>query len=213
MVHSFKFGGRRFAYDSASGLLHTLDEIAYKMLDYIELPMPEDCPSALRYDLAKYDSAAIGETYDMLYRLYLDGKLYSDEEEFTPTEAEEKCCGAAVKFADGTVASHSNPHILSHALEICGTGNIGLEIICGGDDSLTEEDLPVMLKEIEKLARELYKRGSNSAVFAPVVTFEHTFSVCKDCFARRICNLKCPSQVVCELERKRVECELAFVTK
>jgi hypothetical protein len=213
MVHSFKFGGRRFAFDSVSGSLHVLDEIAYKMLDYIELPMPKDCPSALRYDLAKYDSAAISDTYDMLYKLYLEGKLYSEDTDFTPTEAEEKCGGIALCFADGTIVSHSKPHILSHALEICDSGEIGLKIICGADDELTDEDLPSVLKEIEKLNKELNKRGSDVLIFAPVDTFEHTFAVCKGCFARRLCSLKCPSSVACELERKRVECVLSQSAK
>ena len=48
MVHSFKYGGYRFAYDTVSGTLFRFDELTYKMLDYIGLPMPVDCPSALR---------------------------------------------------------------------------------------------------------------------------------------------------------------------
>ena len=47
MVHSFKYGGYRFAYDTVSGTLFRFDELTYKMLDYIGLPMPVDCPSAL----------------------------------------------------------------------------------------------------------------------------------------------------------------------
>lgn len=45
------------------------------MLDYITLPMPEECSSALRYDLAKFDSAEIREEYSRIYELYRDGKL------------------------------------------------------------------------------------------------------------------------------------------
>ncbi len=80
MVHSFKIGGRRLAFDSASGELFEFGELAYKMLDYIGLPMPKDCPSALRYDLAKYDSAAIEETYDELYALAKAGKIFVEAE-------------------------------------------------------------------------------------------------------------------------------------
>ena len=79
MVHSFKYGGYRFAYDTVSGTLFRFDELTYKMLDYIGLPMPVDCPSALRYDLAKYDSMAIDDAYDALYALSKEGKIFVPE--------------------------------------------------------------------------------------------------------------------------------------
>ena len=107
MVHTFKFGGQRIAYDSVSGLTLPLSELAYKMLDYIELPMAKECSSALRYDLAKFDSAAISETYDMLYALYRDGKLFAEGE----VGENEIIGGAAVTVGD-RICARDNPHLL-----------------------------------------------------------------------------------------------------
>ena len=111
MVHSFKLGGHRWAYDSGSRTLHILDELAFKMLDYIELPMPKDCPSALRYDLAKYDSAAIDDTYAELYKLYIDGSLYSDDRTDDSSVCPIEAGGALITDGKSVLASHSNPHI------------------------------------------------------------------------------------------------------
>ncbi|MCI8387647.1 MAG: hypothetical protein HFE63_04185 [Clostridiales bacterium] len=209
MVHTFKFGGHRFAYDSASGSLHILDELGYKMLDYIELPMPKDCPSALRYDLAKYDSAAISDKYDEMYKLYTEGKLYSEDSAFDAVESECKDSGCAIAFSDGNLCGHSNPHIIEHAIA---AGESALKIVSCADDPLCEDELPELLKELEKYARDLIKRGEKN-MFAPVETCEHKFDVCKKCWARHICSVECPSVVRCELERKRAECELALGSK
>lgn len=40
-----------------------------KILPAITLPMPEDCPTDLRYALAKYDAAAIIDAWDKLREL------------------------------------------------------------------------------------------------------------------------------------------------
>ena len=79
MVHIFKQGGQRIALDSASGAVHVLSALAYKMLDLLEPPMTEVCPTAVRYDLAKYDSRDVDEAYDELYSLYEAGVLFSKD--------------------------------------------------------------------------------------------------------------------------------------
>ena len=46
-----------------------------KMLPYIALPMKKECPTALRYALAKFDSGAVAEAYEGLYVLFEKGLL------------------------------------------------------------------------------------------------------------------------------------------
>ena len=79
MLHYFKQGTERIALDSASGAVHVLSALAYKMLPYMNDPPEKDCPSALRYELAKYDSADIEEAYSELYSLYENGTLFSKD--------------------------------------------------------------------------------------------------------------------------------------
>ncbi|MBQ8509294.1 MAG: hypothetical protein IJ493_05230 [Clostridia bacterium] len=111
MLHTFKLCGRRIAVDSGSGTVHKMDELAFKMLDYIELPMPKDTPSALRYDLAKFDSAAIDDTYEELYAAYRDGKLYSEDSEGTVTVTA-AVSGALNELRGGDVAAEALPEHL-----------------------------------------------------------------------------------------------------
>lgn len=161
MVHSFKYGGYRFAYDTVSGTLFRFDELTYKMLDYIGLPMPVDCPSALRYDLAKYDSMAIDDAYDALYALSKEGKIFVPEngaEIVRPSVTD-----PVLVLSDGTVVSHGNPHIPESAYSF---DNADIRIV-SGDAPLTAEDMTTLAKEIDKLTREYLKRGDGRA-FAPV---------------------------------------------
>jgi len=46
-----------------------------KMLPYVTLPMKKECPTALRYALAKFDAGAVAEAYEGLYVLFERGLL------------------------------------------------------------------------------------------------------------------------------------------
>ena len=161
MVHSFKYGGYRFAYDTVSGTLFRFNELTYKMLDYIGLPIPVDCPSALRYDLAKYDSMAISDAYDALYALSEEGKIFVPDN--GTNDIRPSVDNPVLVLSDGTVVSHGNPHIPESAYSL---DNADIRIV-SGDDPLTAEDIPTLAKELDKLTREYLKRGEGRA-FAPV---------------------------------------------
>ena len=161
MVHSFKYGGYRFAYDTVSGTLFRFNELTYKMLDYIGLPIPVDCPSALRYDLAKYDSMAISDAYDALYALSEEGKIFVPDN--GTNDIRPSVDNPVLVLSDGTVVSHGNPHIPESAYSL---DNADIRIM-SGDDPLTAEDIPTLAKELDKLTREYLKRGEGRA-FAPV---------------------------------------------
>ena len=201
MVHSFKLGGHRLAYDSGSGTLHILDELAFKMLDYIELPMPKDCPSALRYDLAKYDSAAIDDTYAELYKLYIDGKLYSDDKTADDAVSPEAAGGALLTNGTEILASHANPHMPASLDEYVGK----LEITPADSDALTEEDVSALIKELDRAAKPFVAAKRNP--FAEKEAFAHS---CENCWAKNICSLKCKSASLCALECRRLDYQLTL---
>ena len=210
MVHSFKLGGRRWAYDSGSRSLHILDELAFKMLDYIELPMPKDCPSALRYDLAKYDSAAIDDTYAELYKLYIDGSLYSDDRTDDSSVCPIEAGGALITDGKSVLASHSNPHIQPldeyvGKLEIVPAENDASNSEAPKGDALNEEDATALIKELDRAAKPFVAEKRNP--FAQKEAFAHS---CDGCWAKDICSLKCKSAALCLLERRRLEYQLAL---
>lgn len=210
MVHSFKLGGHRWAYDSGSRSLHILDELAFKMLDYIELPMPKDCPSALRYDLAKYDSAAIDDTYAELYKLYIDGSLYSDDRTDDSSVCPIEAGGALITDGKSVLASHSNPHIQPldeyvGKLEIVPAENDASNSEAPKGDALNEEDAAALIKELDRAAKPFVAEKRNP--FAQKEAFAHN---CDGCWAKDICSLKCKSAALCLLERRRLEYQLVL---
>lgn len=186
MVHKFKFGVHRFLYDSESGYTHAVDELGFKMIDYIELPMAKDCPSSLRYDLAKYDSDAISAVYAELRGLYEEGKLFAPEK---PVSAD----AVRISGDSGKGAAH-----------VADTKDgVIVESIAEGEDDV--------VADIDALSREakLSLKAGNGTIFAPAKRCEHGFEVCASCHARHLCALSIPGRKACEYERLSLDCELA----
>ena len=57
------------------GCAVTLTAIQKKMLTVMTLPLPEDCPTSLRYALAKYAATAVAEAWEGLKELEDAGEL------------------------------------------------------------------------------------------------------------------------------------------
>ena len=79
MLILFKHGPKKYAYDTVSGSLTPLTALAKRMLEATEVPMPPVCPTALRYELAKYDSADVEETYEELYQKSASGTILAPD--------------------------------------------------------------------------------------------------------------------------------------
>ncbi len=186
MLHKFKFASRRYAYDSVSGTVHSLEELGYKMLDYLVIPMAPDCPSALRYDLAKYDSEAISATYDVMLAEWKAGRLFSEDEPYDTVKPSAVVAGAKLVETPAGLKIEPSDELL---------------------DDLDEE-----LADLDRAIKAALKSGSGS-IFAPVEVSTKCYGCCKNCFARKLCSLDNPGEQLCELERKRVECELAVKTE
>ena len=216
MVHTFKFGGQRIAYDNVSGLVLPLTELAYKMLDYIELPMQKECSSALRYDLAKYDSAAIGSTYDLLYSLYADGKLFAEGE---GSASEANLHGAAIKLGE-KIITRTGINLYETVLDMVNSGeDVTLSVVPVPDGAVpfTGADIPTLTKELEKIAKAQVKSARSEdckpfTAFTAHEPIEHCEECCLECWANKLCSICEPHNAMCELERKRIECTMLCET-
>lgn len=60
------------------GATAVLNPIQKKMLPVVTLPLPEDCPTGLRYALAKYAATAVTDAWEGLLELEEQGLLEKD---------------------------------------------------------------------------------------------------------------------------------------
>ncbi|MBQ8356365.1 MAG: hypothetical protein IJX39_00995 [Clostridia bacterium] len=79
MLVLFRHNARKYAYDTVVGSLTVLSALEYRMLEAIQPPMGPVCPTALRYELAKFDSADVEEAYALLYQKAVDGVIFARE--------------------------------------------------------------------------------------------------------------------------------------
>jgi hypothetical protein len=79
MLILFRHNAKKYAYDTVCGALHTTSALEYRMLEAIQPPMGPICPTALRYELAKYDSEDVAECYDSLYEKAANGMIFVPE--------------------------------------------------------------------------------------------------------------------------------------
>lgn len=80
MLYTFRFEGKKYAYDSVSGAIVQPSALEYKMMGAILPPLTPVCPTSLRYELAKYDSLDVEDAYNTIYALYEEGVLYGAED-------------------------------------------------------------------------------------------------------------------------------------
>lgn len=78
MLHCWKSAKQKLVYDTASGAIVTLTSLEYKMIQAITPPLSPLCPSSLRYELAKYDSADVEEAYEKIYSMYRNHILFAE---------------------------------------------------------------------------------------------------------------------------------------
>ena len=82
MLILIKHEAKKYAYDTKSGAAVPLSSLQYKVAENIELPLPPTCPTALRYQLAKYDSNDVKRAYDYLFRLF-ESKIINEESDLS----------------------------------------------------------------------------------------------------------------------------------
>lgn len=79
-IHKFKQDGVYIVLDINSGGVHVCDETTYKMLDYLEPPLSEDCPAAVFNGMPEYSAEELNECYSELLELYKEGVLFSSDD-------------------------------------------------------------------------------------------------------------------------------------
>ena len=75
--------GKRYLYDTVCGGICEVTRLQKEMLPYVQKldrPLPDVCPTTLRYSLAKYEVSAINEAYKSIMKLIGDGLLSIDDE-------------------------------------------------------------------------------------------------------------------------------------
>ena len=81
MIHKYTLNGYHIALDVCSGAVHVLDELSYRLLDYVSRPMPAACPAQATAALAEaYSVEEIEECWGELYGLYEAGLLDSEDD-------------------------------------------------------------------------------------------------------------------------------------
>ena len=81
MIHKYTLNGFYIVLDINSGAVHVMDELPYRMLDYLKEDVPETPPQDMLEALQKeFNSATIQEGYQELLELYHDGLLFSGDD-------------------------------------------------------------------------------------------------------------------------------------
>lgn len=110
MLILFRHNGRKYAYDWVVGSLTALSALEYRMLEALTPPMEPACPTALRYELAKYDSTAVEDAYDALYEKAVNGVIFAPENgTICLPDADEATLRAALGAAAGRITEKLTP--------------------------------------------------------------------------------------------------------
>jgi uncharacterized protein len=80
MIHKYFLNNFYIILDVNSGAVHIVDACTYDIVDYICLPMKQECPQKAINALNKiYSHEDINEAYTELYELYISGLLFSND--------------------------------------------------------------------------------------------------------------------------------------
>lgn len=78
-IHKYRHGELFIVLDVSSGAVHLVDELAYRLLDYMEGPA-EQCPEGAFAALWEYPRAEVEETYGELLEQCRTGQLFSTDD-------------------------------------------------------------------------------------------------------------------------------------
>ena len=81
MIHKYKLGGYNIVLDVNSGGVHVVDELTYDLLDNIEPPFEEECPSHVIDKLMRfYKRDDIISCYEEIKEIYEEKILFSPDD-------------------------------------------------------------------------------------------------------------------------------------
>ncbi len=176
MIYKFKFYGHYFAIDTKSLAVHKLTEIQYDMLTYLRFPFEDVFPTTLRYDLAKYESSQLKESYFELKKLCDHGVFMSEN----PVRMEKKV-RIEKKHADKVINYNAENFIFANQVIKC--ADSGFKVITVEEDKINPVkkcDFDILFSEFEKVAKEIIKRKSGRSQGDPFVFLPFDFLYEKD---------------------------------
>ena len=119
------------------------------------------------------------------------------------------------------LCTRADPHILDIVKRLADAEkDVSVSIVDAPENvaAFTDEDVPTLQKQFEKIAKEQVKRARGTAEGASFTAFEsragavHEEEPCAGCWACKLCSLISPQSTKCELEKKRVECAMMCET-
>ncbi|MCH5196944.1 MAG: thioether cross-link-forming SCIFF peptide maturase [Oscillospiraceae bacterium] len=79
LIHKFKQLGHNIVLDVNSNAIHVMDDCAFKMLDMLEVPIPEDMPEIFVRLLSDYPEEIVRESYAELLELVKSRALFAED--------------------------------------------------------------------------------------------------------------------------------------
>ena len=81
MIHKYQLNGYNIVLDVHSGGVSVVDDAAYRLLDFLDAPMAEDCPQELLDKLSgEFSAEELKDAYSELYEMYKGGYLFSEDD-------------------------------------------------------------------------------------------------------------------------------------
>ena len=79
MIHKYYLSGMYILLDVDSGAVHVVDKIIFDILDFINLPLAEQCEKNIlnNKNLQQYNQQDLIDAYNEIYELYKSGQLFS----------------------------------------------------------------------------------------------------------------------------------------
>ena len=81
MIHKYEQNGQYIVLDVCSGGVHVVDELTYKLLDYVAPPFADVCPDEIIAKMDGFDKDDVKECYQELKELY-DAKMLFTEDDY-----------------------------------------------------------------------------------------------------------------------------------
>lgn len=156
MLHSFKIGTKQLVLDTNSAVVYTLTELEKRIFDGTHGLIDETCPSALRYELAKYDSTMIDAAYAHVYKIRTGVQDIGQKLTFDTDTANSANECELVKY------SSSSPHFANAVIALADAGKERISILSNDADKI---ESGTIAPEYEKLAREIYTRARTGKRF------------------------------------------------
>lgn len=79
MIHKFSLFGKNIVLDVNSGSIHLMDNVAFRLLDCISLPMDANCPEHIFKKFKFVSKFKIAEAYKEIRELYNKGLLFFED--------------------------------------------------------------------------------------------------------------------------------------